>query len=178
MSDPDPEVLADLVDKAKKDRSAFGNLYDQFVKPVYRYLYNRVGSRFDAEDLTSETFAAALEGITNYQEDGHFTAWLYGIARHKLVDYYRRKNPGVPLDQVEYTVKIKGDHLKRLIKQNDHRQLLHLIQDLEDEEQELIYLRYVFGLTYVEIGKMLEKSAGAVKKATYRLLNRLKYQME
>lgn len=178
MQEIDPETIAALASRAKKEPGAFGKLYDLFVQPVYRYLYHRVGSRCDAEDLTSKTFIAAYEAMPDYQEEGRFAAWLFRIARFKLVDHYRRKEPGLSLDKVDHRIQEDEDKVGRLIRDEELERLMALIRALNDEEQELIYLRFVFGFTYGEMGEFLDKSADAVKKSIYRLLERLKYQME
>ena len=85
------EDLSNLARRAKVNLAAFGRLYDYYFQPVFRYLYRRVGSQHDAEDLTSQTFISAYESLSAYRERGHFAAWLFQIARHKLTDYYCRK---------------------------------------------------------------------------------------
>ena len=65
-------------------------LYDDAVGEVYRYLLARCRNRTVAEDLTSEVFMAAVDFVTRGRVDEVTTAWLIGIARHKLVDHWRR----------------------------------------------------------------------------------------
>lgn len=73
-------------------------LYDQALPEVYGYLLSRCGQRALAEDLTAETFLAAVEAVRGDQtgQTGRrqprelTTAWLVGVARHKLVDHWRR----------------------------------------------------------------------------------------
>ncbi len=170
----DPSIL---VTRARKDLSAFGRLYDMYVQPVFRYLYRRVGSLQDAEDLTSQTFIAAIESLDRYREQNHFAAWLFGIAHHKLVDYYRR-NTSQPFTEKVEEIPKEEDALGQIIVDEELSHLLNLIQKLRDDEQDLIYLRYLAGLSYVEIAELMGKNVEAVKKSIYRLLARLKSQME
>jgi RNA polymerase sigma-70 factor (ECF subfamily) len=65
-----------------------------------------------------------------------------------------------------------------MVRDEELRSLQGLIVNLKEKEQDLIYLRYVAGLSYAEIGEILNKNTGAVKKSIYRLLARLKSQME
>jgi RNA polymerase sigma-70 factor, ECF subfamily len=71
-------------------------LYDQALPEVYGYLLSRCGQRSLAEDLTAETFLAAVEAVRGGQTGRRqpprelTTAWLVGVARHKLVDHWRR----------------------------------------------------------------------------------------
>jgi RNA polymerase sigma-70 factor (ECF subfamily) len=78
------------------DTSAFLELYDDALPHVYGYLARRCANAATAEDLTAETFMAAVAALHNGQAgtDGNRldlnTAWLIGTARHKLIDHWRR----------------------------------------------------------------------------------------
>jgi RNA polymerase sigma-70 factor (ECF subfamily) len=64
-------------------------LYDEALPQVYGYLLSRCGQRALAEDLTAETFLAAVDTVRRNQPVT--VAWLIGVARHKLVDHWRRQ---------------------------------------------------------------------------------------
>ncbi len=171
-----PDIPA-LVRDAQADPRAFGRLYDHYVQPVYRYLYSRVGTAHDAEDLTSQTFLAALEHLPRYQERGQFAAWLFRIARSKLMEHLRGSRYDSGLDAAEQHG-AEGDTLMQVVHSEDIRCLQSLIRRLNREEQDLIRLRYVAELTFAEISDLLGKKEEAVKQSLYRLLARLKGQME
>ncbi len=165
-----------LVRAARTDIEGFALLYDRYVQPLYHYCYQRTNNVHDAEDLTSQTFLAALEAFPRYRQDGHFAAWLFKIARNKVTDYYRRAS-SVPLE--EWTLPAHHPDLagEAEASQQNHA-LLCAIRALSEDEQELIRLRYVAELPFAEIAKALHKSEDAAKKMLYRLLARLKSQME
>jgi len=167
---------AALVGAAKTDGEAFARLYDRHVQALYHYCYHRTNNVHDAEDLTSQTFLAALEAFPNYRRDGHFAAWLFTIARNKVADHYRRR-PHLPLE--ESTAPPSTSNLARdaeTSQQNDI--LLRLIRALPEDERELVRLRFVAELPFAEIARVLRMSEGAAKKKLYRLLARMKSQME
>ncbi len=171
------EDISMLVKDAKDDPSAFGRLYDIYVQPVYRYLYSRVGTPHDAEDLTSQTFLTALEHLPRYRERGQFAAWLFRIARSKVMDHFRGDRHVVELDPAETSVS-GGDALVQVIQDEEINRLQSLIRNLSAEELDLIRLRYVAELTFAEMADLLGKREEAVKQSMYRLLARLKSQME
>lgn len=81
------------------DSSAFLELYDDALPHVYGYLARRCANAATAEDLTAETFMAAVAALHNNRVNGNRldlnpthinTAWLIGTARHKLIDHWRR----------------------------------------------------------------------------------------
>jgi RNA polymerase sigma-70 factor (ECF subfamily) len=66
-------------------------LYDRALPQVYGYLLPRCGSAAVAEDVTAETFLAAVTAVQRDTVDTLTVAWLVGVARHKLVDHWRRQ---------------------------------------------------------------------------------------
>lgn len=171
------DELPDLINAAKSDPAAFGRLYDRYLQPVYRYLYSRLGDAHSAEDVTSQTFITAYEALPKYREQGQFTAWLFRIARSKMNDHFRRNRYEVDLEAAE-RMAAGEDALGALIHDEELIRLRSVIKNLNPEEQDLIRLRYVADLTFVEIADLLGKREDAVKKTMYRLLARLKSQME
>lgn len=165
---------AELVAAARRDPQAFAALYRRYVAPVYRYLYHRVGgSPQEAEDLTSQVFTAALESLDRYREQGNFPAWLFTIARRKVIAYYRRQNPQVALDDAHPNPGERDDPLEGLVRDEHLAQLGALLTGLDEEQRELLSLRFSAGLTYPQIAQALGRSEGAVKMAVHRLLRQL-----
>ncbi len=166
-----------LVAETRRDRRAFGRLYALYVQPVFRYLYSRIGGVAEAEDVTAQTFLAALEAFGRYRHDGHFAAWLFGIARNKAADYFRQQRRQAPLDAAERVTE-KSDLLQGVVQSERSAALAALVAALPEDEQDLIRLRYVAELNFSEIGRLLGRSEEAAKKALYRLLARLQSQLE
>jgi RNA polymerase sigma-70 factor (ECF subfamily) len=79
-----PSITDDeLVALAKRDRAAFGPLYDRYADLVYRYCLRRLGNRETAEDATGQSFVKVLAALPTYRNDGpSFRSWLFAIA-HK-----------------------------------------------------------------------------------------------
>src|SRR5919106_2166514 len=92
-----------LAELAITDIEAFAELYRRHLTRVYRYHAAHVGNPKDAEDLTSQTFIAALEGIRSFGGRGSFAAWLLGIASRKRLMFYRGSKAEIPLeDALQY----------------------------------------------------------------------------
>jgi RNA polymerase sigma-70 factor (ECF subfamily) len=176
---PQPEEtrLAQLIAAARHNPQMFGDLYQLYVQPVYRYLYSRLGSAAEAEDVTAQTFLAALERFPKYRHEGYFAGWLFSIAHHKALDHYRKGRNETSLEEAEH-LPVESDLLGQLIKTERIAILAQLIRALPEEEQELICLRYVAELSFAEIGQVLNQKEDTVKKTLYRLLARLKVQAD
>jgi RNA polymerase sigma-70 factor (ECF subfamily) len=160
--------------RAQTDPQAFGVLYDHYIQPVYRYLLSRVGSVDEAQDITSQTFLAAIEALPRYRHKGYFGAWLFTIANRKLMDHYRQAARRPEADPLP----VGGDPLNDLVLNERQHKLQALLRDLPPAEQELLGLRYVAGLSFGDMAVMLHRSQDAVKKSLYRLVARLQNQME
>jgi len=169
--------ITGLVTAAKRDLQVFGELYLLYAQPIFRYFYSRFGSIPEAEDATAQTFLAALERFPDYRHDGYFASWLFAIARNKAVDYFRQRCREVSLDEAE-SIPANASPLQQVIKTERIVALSKLIKALPEDEQEFIRLRYVAELSFAEIGRLLGQKEDTVKKTLYRLLARLRDQVD
>lgn len=176
---PRPEEIPEsqLVADYRADRRAFVRIYDRYLSQVYRYLYSRTGDRQMAEDLTSQTFLTALEKMDDYRDNGHLSAWLITIARNKSNDAFRKDRRLIPIDQIVEPA-VHSDLLQDVIHNNRRTALVEQLALLDEEDAELLRLKYSGGLTFSEISELMMKTEEAVKKQTYRILARLKSRME
>jgi len=166
---------ASLIERARRDPSAFAALYHRYLTPLYRYLYRRLGNTHDAEDLTAQVFTEALEGLVAYRERGKFVAWLFTIARHRLTDFYRQRVPAALDDDLP---SVEPDLLTAIETNDDHSHIASLLAQLDDEKQELLRLRFAAGLSFAEIAALEGRREAAVKMTIYRSLDWLRNHWE
>ena len=169
-----PSDDAYLAHLARTDTDAFAELYRRHVTSVYRYHMAHIGNVNDAEDLTSQTFMAALEGIRSYRGTGSFAAWIMGIASRKRALFFRKRKPEVPL---EAALHIPTPSLPTDIAAARHLQieLVHLaLKHISPERAEALILCFFGGLKPAEAGRILKKSESAVKMLISRGLNDLR----
>jgi RNA polymerase sigma factor (sigma-70 family) len=165
-----------LIEKARRTPKAFAAIYRHYLTPVYRYVYCRLGNTHEAEDITSQVFTEALEGLVagRYHEGGCFSAWLFTIAAHKLVDFYRLRPP-VPLEDNNSS----EENLLAIIESNeDRRHLSRLLAELEEEKKELLRLRFSAGLSFAEMAALDGRNEASVKMAVYRCIDWLREHWE
>jgi RNA polymerase sigma-70 factor (ECF subfamily) len=171
------EEEKELIEAARHDRAAFAPLYRRYVTAVYRYFAVRVGNQETAEDLTAQLFTELLTTLSNYREQGSFAGWLFTIARRRLIDHYRQNKVELPLEHAAYqsgSTDVCGDFMNRL----QQEQLLSLVAELDEDQKELLALRFASGLTFAQIGEAVGKSEAACKMATSRLLKQLQILWE
>ena len=90
---PSTAIIEGRVDVAAvfADEAAFRTWYERSLPTVYRYLFHRCGRNAAlAEELTQQAFVEAVRGHGRFRGDADATTWVVGIARHKLVDHFRR----------------------------------------------------------------------------------------
>ncbi|MDX9830839.1 MAG: RNA polymerase sigma factor [Anaerolineae bacterium] len=166
-----------LARAARTDRAAFDLLYRRYVDRVYRYCYAHAGNRADAEDLTAQTFVAALESLGRYRGRGPFAAWLFSIARHKCADHYRRQyaSRSEPLSAVHSDPASLPAGPEEVVYRND---LLACIEGalphLSPDRREAIMLRFWGGLSIRAVAAAMGRSESAAKMLVWRAVAELR----
>ena len=164
-----------LIERAKRyDQRAISELYKRHVQSIYRYIYYRVGDVTVAEDLTAEVFLRALEGLAGFTYRGvPFSAWLHRIAYARVMDHFRQqaRRELLPLDE-RLVATGKGPQAT-VEARLDHEELQSAIAQLTTEQQQVVILKFVEGLSNAEVARILGKSEGAVKSLQHRALNSL-----
>ena len=166
-----------LVEAAKNNPAEFDKLYQRWISPIYRYVYAHIGNRSDAEDLTSQIMLAAFQGFPRYQHRGNFAGWLFTIARNQIWRWISRYHREEPLEY-EFVPGLPTDLLSDVLKTEEIKKLREIVLGLPENEKELIYLRYVAGLGFADMGVVLKRREGAVKMSLYRLQDRLQHLLE
>lgn len=146
---------------------------------VYRYVFFRVDRDRDlAEDLVSEIFLKALEKFETFDSEGSFIAWVFGITKNHLVDYFRKAKQTVSLDEIENIVPSKLKTGEETDKNMDMGHLRAAMKTLSEEKKELIELRYLSEYSFKEIAQIVEKDETAVRVMVHRTLKELKSKLK
>ena len=162
----------------KRDREAFGALYNKHVSRVYRHVYYMVGSPPEAEDLTAQAFLQAWQAIERYQVRGApFVSWLMRIAHNLGVSHLRSRKPSTELPETLVDRSRDGNPDDVLQRQADRDRVREAILRLREEHRRVIILRFVEDLAYREVAEIVGKSVPAVRVIQHRALNALRKQM-
>lgn len=165
--------------RAKKDSDAFGELYDMYVRRVYRFIYFKVPSAEVAEDLTSEAFLKAWQYLMKKRDVPHLQALLYSVARSVVVDWYRstaNERGDVSLDEA-IASEAPGAGTERLLRaietDYDVTRALERLRGLKDEYREVVVMKYLDEMSNGEIASALGKSASHVRVISHRAVKAL-----
>jgi len=165
-----------LAKQALSNVDAFAELYRRNLTRVYRYHIAHVGNIKDAEDLTSQTFMAALEGIHSFRGTGSFAAWILGIASKKRLMHFRRNGnrSEVPLDEVAPYPSPGMPTDKAVTQRLQLESVSRALRQISADRAEAIILTYFSSLSNAEAARVLNKSEAAVKMLISRGLQDLR----
>ncbi|MDI6820838.1 MAG: sigma-70 family RNA polymerase sigma factor [Patescibacteria group bacterium] len=167
----------EIVKKAKNgDEKAFGKLYDEHMPRIYRFVLLRTGRKADAEDLTHQIFMNAWQNVNRYEFRGFpFSSWLYRIANNAVIDYYRTWKNNQPLETTAEEVLTESPNFDEQLDQQLNLKIVKAaINDLEQNQQNVLIMKFVDDLSNKEIAEALEKSEGAIRVIQHRALKQLK----
>lgn len=163
------------IEASKKDPSAFGKLYQKYYTDIFRYIWKRTTDEELTATLVSDVFVKAIQGISKYTYQGvPFSAWLHQIARNELNLYYRStaKNRSVV---------IETDQLKDVMtdieeddKEEQLQKLISGLSELDQEELELLEMRYFEKRSFKEVSDILNIKEGNAKVKMHRVMQKLK----
>ena len=164
-----------LIQRAQQgDADAVATLYRRYVPAITRYVAYRVSDDSAVEDLTAEVFLRMVEGLPQYTITGApFEAWLYRIAAARVADYFREGNR-LPADALNDRISSEDLPLEMDVLQREELERLRAaLQQLNDEQQTILILRFIERKSHQEVARILGKSERAIAAAQHRALKRL-----
>jgi RNA polymerase sigma-70 factor (ECF subfamily) len=175
----DDAAIERLVAQAQGgDTVAFGQVFDHYQEPVYRYIASRVYRPSDAEDLTQLVFVKALEALPRYESRGvPFGGWLFRLARNSVIDFVRTRHEHADLEVIqERAGEDRGPEEVAQLRE-DVEAVSRALAQLTDEQREAVALRFFAGLSAREAAEAMGKQEGTVRGLQFRAIAALRRQM-
>lgn len=165
-----------LIERAQRnDPDAFAQIYEEHFDKIYRYVFLRVRTLGEAEDLTQQVFLNALQSISSYKWKGvPFTSWLFRIAHNQVIDYHRKVSKVKTTSLEVPMLSTDPDPVDIVEKEMDIERVRDAMVGLTDLQREVISLRFAGELTTAETAKVMGKKEGAVKALQHSALAALK----
>jgi RNA polymerase sigma-70 factor (ECF subfamily) len=142
-------------------------LYDEALPVVYGYFVRRCPDRGTAEDLTSETFLAAMDAARKSDPPPIAVPWLLGVARHKLADHYRRRRDPVPVGAPPDARK-GGDAIDDWDAELDRMVAESVLARLSEPHRTVLVLRYMDDCSVGECAQLIERTVHATEALLVR----------
>lgn len=175
------EDLPELIIKAQQGEvQAFSTIYKMFYQRIYRFCYiNCYNDSELASDICQETFIRAWKTIRSFSWDkgGSFQAYLFRIARNLIIDQSRKKKEA-PIEEAEEIVDTGEDFVESIDKEDTIEKVQTVLRGLNEQERELVTLRFFEELSFTEVSQAIGMSEGNVRVKTHRLMKKLKKLLE
>jgi RNA polymerase sigma-70 factor (ECF subfamily) len=181
MEDIDAKALKRIIERAQKgDKEAFSQLYTIYFAPLYRYVYFRIQSKAEAEDLTQEVFIKAYGSFSRYAYSGTSPlAYFYTIARNAIIDFRRKKKILILHEDDLLFIADDHDTPEDSAIRNQNSEMVHrAIASLNEDQQDVVVLHFIDGLSTKEIATMLDKSEEAIRQIQSRALKTLRRNLQ
>jgi len=163
-----------LVDRARRDATAFGELYDFYLPRIYGFIYRRVQERAVAEDLTATVFQKGLEAVRRAEfRNDSFGGWLYRVAHNQVIDHARRGRRVVRLEWTDADARA-ADALGDAAERDELRTAL---ASLPGSHRQVLTLRFLDDLAAEEAAAVLGCSRGTFAVRLHRALAALRGAM-
>lgn len=144
-------------------------LYREYARTVYRFLFSMCGDRHIAEDLMQETFLRAYQSIERYNGECKMSVWLCQIARHLWYQYLQKNRHETAVDMDSEKYASPGESAEQqAVARYEIREVLREMQKLPPRMREVMYLRLSGDLSYREIGEILGESENWARVNFYR----------
>tara|TARA_B100000242_G_C42997928_1_gene463545 strand:- start:251 stop:841 length:591 start_codon:yes stop_codon:yes gene_type:complete len=159
------------------DQKAYTELMSMYWSNIEKTFSLKLVSREDIEDLTIATFSKAFDKLDSYDDSFAFSTWIQTIASNTLIDFFRKKDQKtISIDQQKEDDEINNidvvdnslDPENHLIRVQKNKHITGIVHRLKPHYRELIILRYLDEMSYVEISKKLNMPLGSVKAKLFR----------
>jgi RNA polymerase sigma factor (sigma-70 family) len=163
-----------MVSVRSGETEKLGQLFEAHHKRLYNYFLHQTGSRQASEDLVVDVFLRILKYRHTYKDEGSFSAWMYAIARHTRIDYYKEHNDQSEFMEEPDTLTSNAPNPGEEYENKDDIILLRkAMAELPEDRREVILMSRFNHMPYREIGEVLGCTVGAVKVRIYRAMKDL-----
>lgn len=152
----------------------FLEVYDDYADALFRFCALKVSGRSVAEDLTQETFMRYWQQLRNGTEIGNDRAFLYAVARNLIIDWYRKRKEQSLDAMTEEGFEFASDDHSRVKEHAEVREVLGVVNELDEPSREALTLRFVDGLSPKDIAALTGESANAVSVRINRALKKVR----
>ena len=151
-------------------KQEFRDFWTKTAGKVRAYMFCACENWTDADDMTQDVYLRALRGWNQFNGKASRQAWLFGIAKRTRSDWFRqrkRERLMAGSDSPETLNKAVSDGMDG----DDIEKIWDAVRELDDEQSQVVHLRFAAGLSYAQIGHVLDIPIGTVRSRLHRGLN-------
>ena len=176
----DSRTDKDLMQQVQNgDLRKMGILYERYRRKLFGYFFHMNGDPVQSEDLVQSVFVRLIDYRKSYSGSGSFASWVFRTARNLQYDHYRKqaKNPVLYTEEPVQVVAEPAVDSSGSPEEDALKQLRMAMEDLPEDQREILVLSKIKGLTFNEIGTVLDCTEGAAKVRAHRALKLLRRKM-
>jgi len=163
----------DLIFKVlQKDEKAAEELYRQYFPKITNFVFGKIDNPFDAQEVVQDIFISALDCLPLFSFKSSLSTWLYAIAKHEVIDFYRKKKIKAILFSRLPILETLANHAlgpeEKLIEKEIKGQIMKVLSKLSEGYRKVLRLKYIEGYSVAQIANMLEISAKAAESRLTR----------
>ena len=151
-------------------------IYNNYFKDVYFFIYNLSKDKHIAEDLTSETFIKAIKSIESFKGNCDIKVWLFQIAKNSYYSYIRKHKNLIGLDSVPER-KDDLDIEKSVFSSEESMKIHEILHNLSEPYKEVFSLRVFGELSFRQIGSLFGKTDNWACVTFHRARNKIREEM-
>lgn len=156
-------------------------LFSDYNKDIYRYLFSLCRNVSLSEDLTSEVFLEVVKSIAGFRAESDVKTWLFSIARHRWYKYLQKKKRTIETEELENLIEEKPPNYRSAEDTYLDRELVSRVYALIGEERELarkVALMRIDGYSFYEIGKAVGISESSARVSFFRTKEKIRKQLK
>ncbi len=152
-------------------------IYREYFKKIYNYVYYRTLNKEITEDVVSETFLRVVGKLHLYDaQKGNLSAWIYTICKHCLTDHFRKNPPAVNIDDCTHLCAL--DAALEQIENETERKLHQALALLSEKERVIFYYKYYLEHTNRAIAQQLNLPESTVGTIVFRAHQKIRQKMD
>lgn len=157
----------------EESKTYFLETYDAYGSDIYRFCVLKVSSKEVAEDITQEVFMRFWQSLREGTEFRNSRAMLYTIARNLVIDWYRKKKESSLDVLTEQGIDFGSEDFKKISENAEHREVLDVIETLDEQAKEVLLLRFVDGLSPRDIAELTGETPNAISVRINRAIKKV-----
>ena len=170
MGNLNKKEIHDMFQRIKAgEKERIEDLYVKYKDLIINISFSIVKDRNIAEEISQNVFLKILKIDKEVFPDNNELSWIYTITKNQTIDYLRKQHTNIDIDSI-YEIDDENNEIENIVEQDTYNKI---IEGLEEKEREIISLKIISGMTFREIGEILEMPTATVQWKYYKAMHTL-----
>ena len=157
----------------EQKKAHFLAIYDAHSDAIFRFCALKVSNREQAQDITQDVFTRYWQSLRKDDDIKNDRAFLYTLARNLVIDWYRKKKENSLDAMTDAGIDFQGADHADVTKEAEMKEVLHVIDQLDQDSRDVLIMRFMEGLSPKEIAMTLKESPNVVSVRLHRAVKKV-----